>query len=301
MKAETMLFPLIAVAIAVALLFSGTAWAQDAEPLLLWPDGAPGATGETDEDRPTITPFLLEGAEAPVAAMVVCPGGGYGHLAGDYEGADIARRFNEGGTAAFVLRYRHAPGYKHPIPINDAKRAIRTVRARAAEWNIDPARVGILGFSAGGHLAGSVATLFDEGDAAAADPIDRQSAKPAVAVLCYPVITLMPPYAHMGSRNNLLGQDGSEELVRALSLENAVGPDTPPMFLFHTADDAGVDVHNSLLMFEALRANNVPAELHVFEHGRHGVGLAADDPQLSPWMDLCINWLRARNMAAAKQ
>jgi acetyl esterase/lipase len=267
--------------------------APKAEPL--WAKAAPGALGDKDADVPTLTPFLPTADKASGAAVVICPGGGYGGLAISYEGMDVGSWMAKRGVAGFVLKYRVAP-YKHPIPLQDAQRALRTVRARAKEWGVDPARVGTLGFSAGGHLASTVATHFDDGKPDAADPIDKMSCRPDFAVLCYPVITLKPPYAHMGSRYNLLGKDADEKLVESLCNDQQVTDKTPPTFLFHTADDNAVPVENSLLFFEALHKAKVPAELHVYEHGRHGVGLAPNEPALSSWPDLLETWMKTHGL-----
>lgn len=264
-----------------------------AAPVLLWPDGAPGAKGDTPEDKPRITPFLAAG-DGPHACIVVCPGGGYGGRAG-HEGAPIAQWLNGFGVSAVVLDYRVRP-YRHPVPLGDAQRAIRTVRSRAAEWRIDPKRVGILGFSAGGHLAASAATLSDDGDPAAADPIDRFSSRPDAAVLCYPVISL-GDFRHDGSMRNLLGPEPDPALREKLSLEKSVSGRNPPTFLWHTSDDGGVPVENSLLFAAALRKHKIPFALHVFPHGPHGVGLADGPrgdkaPLARQWPALCEAWLK---------
>ncbi len=259
--------------------------------LPLWPDGAPGATGAGEDDVPTLAVFLP--ALGTGTAVVVCPGGGYGHLANDHEGKQIAAWLNARGIAAGVLRYRHAPGYQHPYPLLDAQRAMRLLRARAAEWSIDPARVGVWGFSAGGHLASTLSTHWDAGDPAATDPVERQGCRPDFAILAYPVITLEPPFTHQGSRVNLLGEAATPALVTALSNETQVTADTPPTFLFHTGDDGGVPVENSVHYYLALRRAGVPAELHVYAHGPHGVGLAPADPILGAWPAQLEHWLRA--------
>ena len=264
------------------------------EPILLWPGGAPGAKGETPEDKPRITPYLPAG-DGPLACIVVCPGGGYGGRA-PHEGAPIAKWLNSAGVAGFVLDYRVRP-YRHPIPLGDAQRAIRLVRARAAEWKIDPKRIGILGFSAGGHLAASAATIFDAGKADAADPIDRQSCRPDAAILCYPVITF-GEFRHNGSMMNLLGESFDDKLRQELCLETRVTRETPPTFLWHTSEDAGVPVENSLLFAAALHKNKVPFALHIFPHGRHGLGLATDVPEVCAWTALCVDWLKGIGFAA---
>jgi acetyl esterase/lipase len=279
-----------------------TACAADArakeEPL--WPRGAPGALGKTDRDRPTLTAYLPPADRATGTAIVVCPGGGYGALALGHEGKDIAAWLTQRGVAAFVLKYRLGPRYRHPAPLQDAQRALRTVRARAKEWGVEPTRVGIWGFSAGGHLASTAATQFDAGKPEDPDPIERQGCRPDFAILSYPVITLVPPYAHMGSRRNLLGDRPDEKLVASLCNERRVTARTPPTFLFHTSADTAVPPENSVLFYLALRKFKVPAELHVFEKGRHGVGLAPRDPILSAWPGLLEHWLKGRGLLARR-
>ncbi|MDB5084781.1 MAG: esterase/lipase-like protein [Bacilli bacterium] len=256
--------------------------------MLLWPEGAPHALGNDTEDCPSITPYILETAE-PTACVIVCPGGGYTHRAA-HEGEPIARWLNRNGMSAVVLNYRVAP-YKHPSPLLDAQRAIRFVRAHADEWRIDLHRVGILGFSAGGHLAATVGTHYDSGREQAADPIERHSCRPDLLVLCYAVISLLDS-PHTGSRKNLTGDEAEDQLLHLLSNERHVTDDTPPTFLWHTADDASVPVENCFLFARALNTHKVPFELHVFESGRHGLGLALDNPNVKPWTDLCALWLK---------
>jgi acetyl esterase/lipase len=275
--------------------------AQDgavSQPIPLWQAGAPGALGSEPADVPTVTVYRApkNSDGTPSAAIVVCPGGGYGGLA-QHEGEPIARWLNTLGITGVVLKYRLGPRYHHPVMLNDARRAIRTVRARAGEWNVDPKRVGVLGFSAGGHLAATASTQFDAGDANAPDSIDRLSSRPDVSVLVYPVITLTDPHTHAGSRRNLLGENPPKEQVEAMSAEKRVTKDTPPTFIFHTADDQAVPVENALLYAAALRKNGVPFELHVYEHGRHGVGLAQDDPVLKSWPGRCADWLVTKRFA----
>jgi acetyl esterase/lipase len=262
---------------------------------LLWPKGAPGAAGDEEKDKPSITTHLPPAGKANGAAVVVCPGGGYGALAMDHEGKQVAEWLNTNGVAAFVLKYRIAP-YRHPAPINDAQRAIRTVRARAAEWKVDPNRIGILGFSAGGHLTSTAATHFDKGNKEAADPIDRVSCRPDFAVLIYPVISLTTEYTHKGSKGNLLGFDADDKLVESLSNEKQVTAETPPTFLVHTNEDTGVPPENSVLFYLALRRAKVPAEMHIYEQGRHGLGLGPKDSALATWPAHCITWLGGRGM-----
>lgn len=260
----------------------------------LWPSETPGlAPG----DRPPYLELhLLPGDhEQPRAAIIVIPGGAYGHRA-EHEGRPVAEWLGTLGISAFVLHYRVAP-YRHPYPLLDAQRAVRLVRQRASQWGIDPGRIGVLGFSAGGHLAASVATHFDPGHPDAPDPVQRQSCRPDLAILCYPVISFSPPYTHQGSVHNLLGPEPSPELVHSLSLETRVSPATPPTFLWHTADDEGVPVQNSLLFASALSQHKVPYSLHVFPHGRHGLGLAHGHPEVALWKEACASWLAARGFA----
>jgi acetyl esterase/lipase len=259
------------------------------ETLVLWPDGAPGALGTTEADQPRLDAYPIEKARS---AVVVVPGGGYQFLALDHEGAQIARWLNERGSAAFVLHYRIAPRYHYPAPIQDGQRAVRLVRANAARFGLDPGRIGIWGFSAGGHLASSVATHFDSGQPGAADAVERAGDRPDFAILAYGVLSLDAEITHPGSRRNLLGPIPDPALVEELSNEKQVDRDTPPCFLFHTQADKTVPVENSLRFYEALRRVGVPAELHVFEQGGHGVGLAQSDPQLRRWPDLLEAWMR---------
>ena len=265
-------------------------------PMRLWEGQAPNQKGDGPDDIPTLQIIRPE-KDPDGSAIIVCPGGGYTHLA-PHEGEPVARRLNQTGVTGFVLRYRRAP-YKHPTPLLDAARAVRTVRARAKEWQLDPTRIGILGFSAGGHLAATISTKFDDGDATAADPIDRVSSRPDVAVLCYPVITFTEVSAHTGSRKNLLGDNPPAELVELLSSERHVTPRTPPTFLFHTMADPGVPVENSLLYAAALRANKVPYAMHIYEQGKHGVGLAEKDSVLRTWPTLLANWLATHHFGWA--
>lgn len=249
---------------------------------------------------PTLEVRLPARGNATGQAVVVCPGGGYGGLAYDWEGTDIAGWLNSRGIAALVLKYRlpvdgDVAHEKWLVPLLDAQRAIRLTRSRAAEWGINPAKVGILGFSAGGHLASTAGTHFDAGSANAADPIDRVTSRPDFMVLIYPVIT-MGQGTHGGSRQNLLGTNPSEELVRRYSNELQVTAETPPTFLLHSADDEAVPVQNSLRFHEALLAQKVPAELHVYPHGGHGYSLAlgANHGRLQDWPQLCARWLAER-------
>lgn len=269
---------------------------QDAQVIPLWPAAAPGALGTDASDIPAITVYLPRTMVPNTPAVVVCPGGGYGALASNHEGRQVASYLNSLGVAAFVLRYRLGPRYHHPIELGDAQRAIRLVRSHASDWRIDPARIGIMGFSAGGHLAMTASTLFDAGAAAAADTVDRLGSRPDFAILGYPVISMTEAWTHKGSRRNLLGETPDPELAKTLSGERAVTRETPPTFLFQTNEDTAVPAENAVHYYLALRKAGVPSELHVFEKGPHGVGLANDDPALSVWSSLLANWLRVRKL-----
>jgi acetyl esterase/lipase len=260
------------------------------ESIPLWTAGAPELAGSPADVHPMLTPYLPE-STAPVGAIVVCPCGGY-QMRAEHEGEPIALWLNTLGLAAFVVSYRVAP-HRHPIPLGDAQRAIRTVRARAAEWNVRPDLVGIIGFSAGGHLAATAATQWDCGDPASDDPLSRASCRPDLAILCYPVISMFNAQ-HMGSMTNLLGELPSLDDRRAQSADLNVTRETPPAFLWHTADDASVDVENSLAFASALRRNGVPFALHVFPTGPHGLGLAPDHPEARAWPDLCAQFLQGQ-------
>ncbi len=262
----------------------------------LWPAGAPGALGTEAVDKPTLTVFLPPAGKANGAAVVVCPGGGYGALAVNHEGKDVGQWFTERGVTAFMLKYRLGPRYRHPAPLQDAQRALRTVRARAQTLGLDPRRIGIMGFSAGGHLASTAGTHFDDGKPDAADPLERMSCRPDFLILCYPVVTFSEPYLHCGSRTNLLGKEPDPKLIEHLSNDKQVTGRTPPTFLFHTDADAGVVPENSVLFYLALRKAKVPAELHIYEQGKHGVGLAPKDPILSSWPERLEGWMRGRGL-----
>ncbi len=260
----------------------------------LWPDGAPGALGVASNDIPTLTPYLPDPASATGAAMVICPGGGYVHLA-PHEGNDYALWLNQHGVAGFVLRYRLGPAYHHPAMLQDAARALRLVRARAADWKIDTHRVGIMGSSAGGHLASTLLTHFDSGNTNAEDLIERQSSRPDLGILCYAVITL-GQYTHHGSKDTLLGPNPSSDLAQLLSNELQVTPNTPPCFIWTTFEDKTVPMENSMLFASALRKNNVPFALHIYQNGGHGMGLADKPPfdHPHPWAADCLFWLKAQ-------
>jgi acetyl esterase/lipase len=264
-----------------------SATAQSGDSFELWPQGAPGALGDKDTDRPTLTPYVPSSETGPLAAIVICPGGGYGGLA-KHEGHDYALWLNKAGIAAFVLKYRlGSKGYRHPAMLQDAARALRSVRANASNWKIDPKRIGVMGSSAGGHLASTLVTHFEAGNPAASDPIERVSSRPDLGILCYPVIS-MGATTHQGSKRNLLGKDPDPALVWLLSNELQVTPETPPCFLWHTLDDKSVLVENSLDFAKSLRRAGVPFDLHIYQKGRHGIGLANGHP----WTKDCLFWLK---------
>ena len=262
----------------------------------LWSDRVPYATGTGPEDTPAITVYRPDPGTATGAAFVVLPGGGYRGRAA-HEGEPIARWLNSVGVTAFVARYRVSP-YRNPAPATDAARAIQYVRAHAAEWQLDPARVGILGFSAGGHLASTAATQFVDGDAASSDPVARTSSRPDLAIFIYPVITFIDePNVHKGSRTNLLGADATPEEMAAMSSERRVTSRTPPVFLIHTTGDTGVPPENSLLFVQAMRKAGVAVELHLFEGGRHGFGLGEKEGPIATWPVLAGLWLHKHGFA----
>jgi acetyl esterase/lipase len=289
------LSPISVALVAVFALASSVAAAPRA-PVVLWPGGAPGARGAEAVDVPTLTPYVPDKPAPTGVAVIVCPGGAYQNLAMDHEGKQVAEFFNKLGVTAFVLKYRLGPRYHHPAMLQDAQHAIRYVRAHAAEFGVQPDKLGIMGFSAGGHLASTAGTHFDAGNAAAPDVLDRQSSRPDFLILAYPVVTFVEAWTHKGSRDKLLGSDQHPEQLRLLSNELQVTKETPPTFLFHTDGDTGVPPENSVMFYLALRRAGVPAELHIYEQGRHGVGLAPADPVLSTWPARLTDWMKVRGL-----
>lgn len=278
----------------ILVLTAATAFAQRGGPApkieLLWPSMA------GDPDAPTISIYAPTARPIPTA-VVVCPGGGYRGLAIDHEGDQVARWLNSHGITAFVLKYRLGPKYHHPTQLGDVQRAIRTVRQRAAGFGIQPNRIGVWGFSAGGHLASSAATHFDSGKPNPADAIDGVSSRPDFAILIYPVITFTEePYVHKGSRTALLGDNPDPALVKLMSSELQVTAQTPPVFLIHTSEDKVVPPENSVLFYLALRKAGVPVEMHIYEKGPHGFGLGWADAILSSWPARLQDWLRVRGV-----
>jgi len=281
----------------LALLICVTsAHAQMTNSFPLWPDGAPGALGSTTNDIPTLTVYLPKATNGPMAAMIICPGGAYGHLAA-HEGKVYALWLNDLGIAGYVLQYRLGPQYHHPAMLQDVTRAMQLVRAHASEWGIDPKRIGIIGSSAGGHLAATLATHFTDADASATDPVERVSSRPDIAILCYPVITLEEPFMHKGSLINLLGTNPPPGLVEELSAEQHVTSNTPPCFIWTTFEDKTVPAENSFMFAEALRKAHVPFDFHVYQHGGHGQGLGSheyDPSKFLPWVSDCAYWLKSQ-------
>jgi acetyl esterase/lipase len=265
--------------------------AAEQKQITLWNGNAPNALGTEEKDKPRITVWFPDKDKAADAAVVVCPGGGYGGLAMDHEGKQIGEWYNSFGVTAVVLEYRHrGKGYGHPNPMLDVQRAIRTVRFNAKEWGIDPAKVGVMGFSAGGHLASTAGTHF-EAVKEPADDIDKVSCRPDFMILCYPVILFDTPSAHRGSQNNLIGADAPKELVEYYSNEKHVTEETPPTFIFFTDEDKTVPSENGIEFYSALRKHKVPAELHIYQKGAHGLGLAKGRTGNELWPELCKAWL----------
>ncbi|WP_121664846.1 alpha/beta hydrolase [Metabacillus litoralis] len=254
----------------------------------LWSGSPPFFKEEDEETLPSLTPYLVK-ESVNRGAIIICPGGGYQRRA-NHEGEPVAKWLNTLGISAFVVNYRVSPN-KHPAPLADAQRAIRVVRFYSEEWSLDKEKIGILGFSAGGHLAASVSTLSTFCSYEPSDQIDLESSQPDIAILCYPVISLLENY-HEGSLHNLLGDHSTKKLRTLLSAELNVSSKTPPTFLWHTSDDASVSVENSLLYAKALSKSNIPYEMHIFPNGRHGLGLAEDDQIVGQWKKLCEKWLK---------
>ena len=285
-------------ALILLFLLTNSLFAQTEIPV--WPEGTPFAFTDTTDNEPTITIHLAPDMRNTGAAVLICPGGGYTFLSMEKEGHEVAEFFNSFGVNAFVLKYRH--GNKqgtvnlHPVPFNDASRALRTLRFYAVEYGLDPERIGIMGFSAGGHLASTVGTLFDHGNPESEDVIERESNRPDFMILIYPVIALDTPFTHRGSRQALLGSNPDPELVKKLATYHDVTTLTPPTFLLHTTEDQTVPVENSLLFYKALRDARVPAELHIYEKGNHGFGLGTQDKILSTWPNRLKDWMRSRGI-----
>jgi len=272
----------------------------------LWPEGVPGAVAGggpevvtdgriSNVHEPSLTPYLVPGGARPATAVIVCPGGGYTRLAADHEGRAVAGWLNSIGVSAFVLKYR-LKEYGHPAPLRDVLRAVRLLRSDAPRWGIAPDRIGVLGFSAGGHLAASAGTLFGDPDGRTGAPLDAISARPDFMVLVYPVIRLIAPYANTGSGRSLLGANATPEMLEQYSLDTRVTPDTPPAFLVHGGTDTAVPPENSAVFYLALRKAGVPAELHLYREGAHGIGLRPGNGPMSDWPKRCAEWLAAKGL-----
>jgi acetyl esterase/lipase len=291
-------FVLLACFGAAAFSNCGSGLAVEPVSIKLWRDGAPGTPATKPEDEPVLI-VKTPAAPATKTAVIIIPGGGYGIVMMSYEGVDVGDWLSSFGVTAFVLKYRmHGTGHMHPVPMVDGKRAVRTVRARAAEWKIDPSRIGVLGFSAGGHLASTLGTHFDAGNPKSADPIECVGSRPDFMILCYPVISMTTPATHHGSRGNLLGKTPDPKLLQSLSNETQVTAQTPPTFIFQTSEDKAVPAENSVAFYLALHQAGVSAEMHIFQNGRHGVGLAKDIPGTSEWPNLCRQWMKTRGLLA---
>lgn len=297
--------------LASSLLFAALASQPTAASVIpLWPDKAPHTVGDSPADKPSLTVFRASPDKANGAAVVVCPGGGYGFLADDHEGKQVAAFLNGLGVTAFVLKYRivqkDRPGPLHPAPLADAQRAIRLVRHRAKEFGIDPGRVGIMGFSAGGHLASTAGTHFDAGAQKADDAVEKQSCRPDFLILAYPVISMEDGVGHGGSRNNLLGPKPDPNLIAHYSNDKQVTKDTPPTFIFHTNADTAVIPENAIRFYLACKKAGVPVELHLYEKGKHGVGLGRDpkwtggETSVATWPDRLAEWMKSRGITEKK-
>jgi acetyl esterase/lipase len=285
------------------LVLLGSAQCAGEEPttIVLWPQGAPGAHGDADDDKPTLIAYPAAAEKNVGTAVIVCPGGAYGHLSLVNEGSGIAKWLNSLGVTAMVLKYRHAGGgYHYPAPLQDAQQAIRYVRAHAADWKLNPARIGIMGFSAGGHLASTTGTHFDAGDPKSDDPVERASCRPDFMILCYPVISMTSEFTHKGSRKNLLGDNPDPALAEQLSNEKQVTAETPSAFIFQTNADTTVPAENSVEFYLALRKAKVPAEMHIYQEGKHGVGMGGSDPVLRTWTERAADWLKVRGLLDKK-
>ena len=300
---------MLSVPLLLAALVAADAPARPVVPL--WEGKAPHAAGDTPADKPSVTVYLAPKDKANGAAVVVCPGGGYGFLADDHEGRQVAEFLNGLGVSAFVLKYRivgkNRPGPLHPAPLEDAQRAIRLVRAKAKEYGVDPARIGIMGFSAGGHLASTAGTHFDDGLLKDGDAIDKVGCRPDFLILAYPVISMEAGVTHGGSRINLIGPKPDDKLVELLSNDKQVTKSTPPTFIFHTTADTAVLPENATRFYLACKAAGVPVELHMYEKGKHGVGLGRDpkwtggETSVASWPDRLTEWLKARGVFEAKK
>jgi acetyl esterase/lipase len=282
------------------LISTANAAEPNAKTELLWPGGAPGAKGNDANDKPTMAIYLPAKEKTTGSAVVIFPGGGYQRVAIDHEGRQVARWLNDLGIAAFVVDYRHrGRGYGNPAPIQDAQRAIRIVRSRSAEFGIETNKIGIIGFSAGGHLASTAGTHFNEKFYEPVDANDGTSARPDFMILIYPVISL-GPFAHSGSRISLLGNNVSQEQIDKFSNEKQVDSNTPPTFLVHATDDKTVPAENSIYFYLACKKAHVPVEMHLWQKGEHGFGLGKSGTPVSRWPVLCADWMDKMGLCSKK-
>jgi acetyl esterase/lipase len=264
--------------------------------IFLYPSAAEVTIRGFDTTAPYLDYYPAKNTSAGRTAVLICPGGGYQNLAWEKEGTLPAHFFNDNGIDAFVLKYRlnnqKQEGHRYPDQYNDVTTAMRIIRSRSADWGIDAAKTGVMGFSAGGHLASMATTIHQQGDPAAADPLLRFDTRPSFAILMYPVISMDTAFGHRGSRNNLLGLTPDAALVTALSTEKRVNAATPPVFLVHADDDKGVPPQNSIVFYEALKKHKVKASMFIYDHGGHGFGMASNDPVLSQWPMQVVQWLQ---------
>jgi len=267
--------------------------------ILLWPNGAPSAVGDTAEDKPRLAPFLVKGPGLHTA-VIIAPGGGYSHEVYDREGTRIAQWLNAHGVSAFVLIYRLSPRYYYPVPLLDGKRAVRWVRSHAADYGVDPAKVGVMGFSSGGHLMGYVGTHFDAGDPSSADPVERTSSRPDFAIVAYGLFTMEVSVNGTGLLKGLTGDNRTDAVLHDLSSDLFVTAQTPPFFIFATTSDKTVNAMNSTHLYNALKTAGVPVELHIFEPGVHGVDLAQQYPALKVWPVLMDTWMQSHGWMPAE-
>ncbi|MCK7558703.1 alpha/beta hydrolase [Chitinophaga sedimenti] len=266
----------------------------------MYPDKKGLKIGGTSKDTeaPYIEHFAANGDKRNGAAILICPGGGYGHLAVGHEGSDVAKFFNNEGFDAIVLHYRlndaAQSGSRYPDQYNDVTAAMRIVKSKAAGWKVNPDKIGVIGFSAGGHLASMLTTIHKAANPGSKDSLEQYSSRPAFSILVYPVITLEGEFKHAGSARNLLGDNPPADLVYKLSTQHSVDANTPPTLLIHSTDDKTVPVENSLLFYNALKANKIPASLHIFDHGGHGYGMAPKDPVINTWPGVAVLWVREK-------
>jgi acetyl esterase/lipase len=275
------------------------------EKIYLYPSTQKTTIEGVDAEPPFIEYYKANRDSANGGGILVVPGGGYTHLADKHEGIDVAKFYNERGFDAFVLHYRlnngEQKGHRYPDQYNDVTTAMRTIKSRAKQWKLDVERIGVIGFSAGGHLTSTLGTMIINGDRSSKNPIEQFSTRPAFMILVYPVIVLNSAHTHKGSAEMLLGKNPNPKMLETLSTNNRVTPQTPPTFIVFSNDDDVVPVENGILMYEALRKEKVPVSFHVFDHGGHGYGMAPGDPVLHAWTRLSVEWLQRLGYKPAKR